>query len=167
MKLDHAAIALQAAATALLGLMAGFFFAFAVDVAPALRELDGPAYTAAQQAINRVVRNAVFGGVYFGSVLLPLAAAVAWYCAGERASGHAWLALSLAYIGAVFVLTSEVNVPINNAMALWDPAAPPAGWQHQRDRWNDANLVRSIASALCFGAALLVPLLRARSARPS
>ena len=35
-----AATTLQVLATCLMGLMAGFFFAFSVDVAPAMRELD-------------------------------------------------------------------------------------------------------------------------------
>ena len=71
------ASATEAAAVTLLGLMAGFFFAFAADVAPAMAQLDASGYVTAQQWINRVVRNAVFGGVYFGSVLLPCVAAAA------------------------------------------------------------------------------------------
>jgi uncharacterized membrane protein len=50
----------------LLGTMASFFFAFAVDVAPALTHLDGPGYITTQQWINKVVRSAVFGAFYFG-----------------------------------------------------------------------------------------------------
>lgn len=145
---------LQWLATLLLGLMAGFFFAFAVDVAPAMRELDAQAYINTQQAINRVVRNATFGSVYFGSALLPLLAAAALYASGQRPAGHLWLALGAVYFGAVFWLTREVNVPINNALALWNPGAPPADWAQARDRWNTANLVRTVAAGLCFAAAL-------------
>ena len=50
-------------ALVLLGLMAGFFFAFAVDVAPAMAQLNAHAYITTQQWINRVVRNALFGAV--------------------------------------------------------------------------------------------------------
>ena len=35
-----------------------FFFAFSIDVAPAMAQLDGSGYVATQQWINRVVRNA-------------------------------------------------------------------------------------------------------------
>ena len=54
-------------ATCLLGVMAGFFFAFAIDVAPAMTNLDASSYVTTQQWINRVVRNATFGATYFGS----------------------------------------------------------------------------------------------------
>lgn len=152
---------LQWLATLLLGLMAGFFFAFAVDVAPAMRELDAQAYISTQQAINRVVRNATFGGVYFGSALLPLLAAAALYLSGQRRAGHLWLALGAVYFLAVFWLTREVNVPINNALAQWNPGAPPADWAQARERWNAANLVRTVAAGLCFAAALAAQQLRA------
>lgn len=154
MRLKSTATVLQALATVLLGLMAGFFFAFAIDVVPAMRELDAQAYITTQQAINRVVRNAVFGATYFGSALMPLLAALALYASGQRRTGHAWLALWVVYFGAVFWLTREINVPINNALAQWNPAAPPPDWAAARERWNDANLVRAVAAALCFAGAV-------------
>src|SRR5688500_16233348 len=67
--------AAEAAAIVLLGLMSGFFFAFAVDVVPAMAQLDGPTYATTQQWINRVVRSAPFGLAYFGAVLLPFVVA--------------------------------------------------------------------------------------------
>lgn len=159
--------ALQVVATILLGLMAGFFFAFAVDVVPAMRELDAQAYITTQQAINRVVRNATFGGVYFGTAVLPLLAALALYACGQRRMGHVWLALWAVYFGAVFWLTREVNVPINNALAQWNPASPPADWLQARDSWNNANLVRTAAAGLCFAGAVLALRLKAPANRPS
>jgi uncharacterized membrane protein len=156
MNLTLLATVLKVLATALLGLMAGFFFAFAVDVAPAMRELDAQAYITTQQAINRVVRNALFGGVYFGSVLLPALTTLALYASGQRRQGHLWLTLGAVYFGMVFWLTREINVPINNALALWNPAAPPADWLTARERWNTANLVRTVAAIACFGAATVL-----------
>ncbi|MBK6866971.1 MAG: DUF1772 domain-containing protein [Burkholderiales bacterium] len=137
----------------LLGLMAGFFFSFAVDVAPAMASLDAATYIAAQQSINRVVRNAVFGGVYFGSALLPWLAAGAALWAGWQRRALRWALIALVYGAAVFWLTRSVNVPINDALAAWDPQHPPADWQAARGRWNEANLVRAWASAACFAAA--------------
>jgi uncharacterized membrane protein len=149
-----AAAAAEVLATLLLGLMAGFFFAFAADVAPAMRQLDAQGYIATQQAINHAVRNALFGGVYFGSALLPWLAAAAWWAAGNRARALAWAGLALVYTAGVFVLTRQVNVPINDAVALWNPLAPPADWAAARDAWNGANLVRSAVAAACFAAAV-------------
>ena len=152
-----AAATLQILATCLIGLMAGFFFAFAVDVAPAMRELDAQAYIATQQIINRVVRNAPFALVYFGAAVTPLLAAAALYLAGRRRDAAFWLAIALVYIAGVFLVTREINVPINNALALWDPLAPPAQWQQAREDWNFANLARCVVACVCFAAAVAVP----------
>jgi uncharacterized membrane protein len=142
------------AATALLGLMAGFFFAFAVDVAPAMTRLDASAYVSTQQSINKAVRNLGFGAVYFGSALLPFAVAAVCAVCGRRGHALAWAGIALVYAGAVFWVTRSINVPINDALAQWNALAPPADWALLRDRWNEANTWRAIASCACFIAAL-------------
>lgn len=136
--------------------MAGFFFAFWVDVAPAMRELDASAYIRTQQAINSTVRNAWFALAYFGAAALPLLAAGALWLAKERYEALAWLGIAVTYIAGVFLLTREVNIPINNALALWNPASPPVDWMAARDRWNEANLVRGALAILAFAAALVM-----------
>jgi uncharacterized membrane protein len=143
-----------AAATALLGLMAGFFFAFAIDIAPAMRELDAHGYITTQQGINEAVRNLPFAVAYFGSALLVFVPAWPAWRGGRRGTALAWLAVALVYFAAVFWLTRSVNIPINEALAAWNPAAPPPDWAAARERWNDANLVRAVASAACFFAAV-------------
>ena len=142
----------------LLGLMAGFFFAFAVDVAPALAQLDAHGYITTQQHINRMVRNALFGVVYFGSALLPWLVAAAALWAGQRQRALGWALIAIVYGAAVFWLTRSVNVPINDALAGWNPAHPPADWASARERWNAANAVRAWASAACFAAAAALTL---------
>lgn len=137
-------------AVCLLGLMAGFFFSFAVDVAPAMAHLDAANYVTTQQWINRVVRNAVFGAAYFGSAVLPFAVAAAAFFTGQRGRALAWLAISMVYFVTVFWLTRTVNVPINEELAAWNPANPPQSWTEARDKWNQANFIRSIFSGICF-----------------
>ena len=152
--------ALQLAAEVLtvvwLGTMAGFFFAFAVDVAPAMTHLDGPGYISTQQWINKVVRSATFGAFYFGSALLPFVAVGAAAWAGERGRALAWLAIGALYFGAVFWLTRSINIPINNDLATWQPALPPPNWVDVRDRWNDANLTRTLAAMASFAGAVVL-----------
>jgi uncharacterized membrane protein len=150
------ATVLEVLATCLLGLMAGFFFAFWVDVAPAMRELTASEYIRTQQAINRVVRNAWFAIAYFGAAILPLAAAAALWLARRRYESLVWVGIAVIYIAGVFLLTREVNVPINNALAGWNPASPPADWMIARDRWNDANLVRGLLALAAFAAAVVM-----------
>jgi uncharacterized membrane protein len=155
--MNRTATALQVLATCLMGLMAGFFFAFSVDVAPAMRELDAQGYITAQQAINRVVRNIPFALVYFGAAGVPFAAALALYFAGRRREAAVWLGIALVYAAGVFLLTREINIPINNALALWNPQTPPADWQQARDAWNAANLVRGLVACACFAVAAALP----------
>ncbi|MDP3821282.1 MAG: DUF1772 domain-containing protein [Burkholderiales bacterium] len=144
----------------LMGLMAGFFFAFAIDVVPAFAELDAGPYVQVQQHINRVVRSAGFGAVYFGAALAGFLAALAALAVGRRRLALGWLLVACVWFVAVFWLTRSINVPINDALALWNAAAPPAEWQAARDRWNEANRWRAWASGLCFCAALALALWR-------
>jgi uncharacterized membrane protein len=143
-------------ATLLLGLMAGFFFAFWVDVAPAMANLDAQGYITTQQWINKVVRNIPFGITYFGSTFfaaVPLLFALAnkqWRLA------VVWGLLAAAYFFGVFWFTRNVNIPINEAMALWNPAAAPADWAAQRDVWNTANGQRTAVAFGCFLSALVL-----------
>ena len=143
-------------AVALLGLMAGFFFAFSIDVAPAMTRLDAAAYITTQQWINQVVRNIPFALAYFGAAGIALVPAALALARGRRGLALAWLALGLVYFGAVFWVTRSINIPINNAVATWNPLAPPADWALLRDRWNEANLWRAVASAGCFFGAIVL-----------
>lgn len=161
----HIALVFEVAAICLLGIMAGFFFAFASDVAPAMEKLDASNYIATQQWINSAVRNAVFGAAYFGSALAPfIAAALAFWC-GRRKASAAWLLIALAYFAAVFWVTRSVNVPINNELASWQAASPPGNWQQARDTWNQSNLFRTFAAAACFAASVVLVAVR-RPAAP-
>lgn len=148
--MSRIARSIEIMAVCLLGLMAGFFFAFAVDVAPAMAQLDAAGYIATQQWINRAVRNAVFGGAYFGSTLLPFAAGAAVLWTGQRRRAALWLVIAAVYFSAVFWVTRSVNVPINNELATWNASAPPETWRQARDAWNQSNLVRTAAAILCF-----------------
>ncbi|MES2947500.1 MAG: anthrone oxygenase family protein [Pseudomonadota bacterium] len=151
-------------ATVLLGLMAGFFFAFSIDVAPAMTHLNASAYTEAQQWINRVVRNAGFGGVYFGSVVSAFVPAILALRTSRRRLALAWAVVALVYGVAVFWVTRSINVPINDAVAQWSPLAPPQNWAALRDRWNEANLWRTMASTACFMVAVVLLSLPGRPA---
>lgn len=148
--MNRLARTLQLVATVLLGLMSGFFFAFAVDVVPAMLTLDATTYVTVQQVINSVVRNAVFGSVYFGSLVVTLSAAGISWIGSSRGLAWGWTVVAIVYATLVFWLTRSVNVPINDAVAMWSPAAPPIDWTDLRDRWNASNMVRAVAAFACF-----------------
>lgn len=131
-----------------LGLMAGFFFAFANPTMPGLARTDGPVFVAAMQSINLAVRNLPFFIAFAGPAVL---AALAVLAARPR---WPWLMALLCYGGAILV-TARLNIPINEAIALWDPAAPPADWAERRDAWMQANWLRFALTAAGFLAAVL------------
>lgn len=132
------------------GLIAGFFFAFSADVNLATAALPAQDYVRVQQLINLKVRNGMFALVYFGAVIVPaLLLAVSW---------RAWRSVRyriaafgyLLYVTGAFLVTREINVPINNEMASWNLQQVPTVWAAMRDRWNDANLFRTVVATLSF-----------------
>ena len=147
-------LALHLLATLLFGLAAGFFFAFAIDVAPALARAEPSAAIAVFQQINIVVRNAWFGAVYFGAVVVPvLALALAWRD-GRTVAWWLGLAAWLVYIGGVQAPTFLINVPINEVVAGWTPSAPAGDWRALLERWTSFNTLRTIAAVAAFALSL-------------
>src|SRR5437868_1090176 len=102
--MKHAAVLIGAEALALvlLGLMSGFFFAFAIDIVPAMTHLDASQYVTTQQWINKAVRNASFGAAYFGSAAWPFVVAAIALVQRQRRIAFAWFVIAAVYFGAVF-----------------------------------------------------------------
>lgn len=137
-----------------LGLMAGFFTTYSINVNLATRELDGPTYALVQSAFNRNVRHALFFALFFGPMPLCLAALVTDWAPRQR-----WWQLTagvmLAYGLGIVVFTREVNLPLNHLTESWTAATLPADWARTRDAWNRANAWRSVLSLALFAASLL------------
>mgnify|MGYP003700691505 CR=1 FL=1 len=146
--LDRLAGVARIAAALSLGLMAGFFFAFSNPTMMGFARADGATFVTAMQLINLEVRNLTFFIAF--AAPLPLAA-LALLTSRPR---WPWVTAFLLYAAAVGV-TRAVNIPINDAMALWDVANLPADWADIRDRWTLANHVRTALSAAGCLAALV------------
>lgn len=149
-------LALLTFATALgAGVIGGVFFAFSSFVMTALARLPPPQGIAAMQAINIVVINPVFLGVFLGtalaSVVLVIVAFTAW-----SEPGAIWLlAGGGLYLVGTFGATMAFNVPRNNALAGLDPAAAEAApsWARYAREWTAWNHVRAaaaVAAAACL-----------------
>ncbi len=152
-------------ATLTTGMVAGVYYAFAVSVALGLAAQPDAAYVATMQAINERIENPLFFLSFFGAALFPLAALAAHYSLRPR-SGRFWL-VALAcvlYIGGSFLLTSFVNVPMNEQLAAVDLDAPARVLAEARDAyegpWNFWNGVRTVFSVLAFLALIGACLLR-------
>jgi len=127
-------------------------------------------YVATMNAINERIENPLFFLTFFGAALFPLAALAAHY--RQPRSGRFWL-VALAwglYIGGSFLLTSFVNVPMNNQLAAVDLGAPARVLADARDAyegpWDFWNGVRAVFSVLAFLALIGACLLREDRRQP-
>ena len=139
-------------ATVLVGLSAGFFFAYEASVTVGLAQVDDATYVETFQAINATIRNPAFGLVFFGSVpAIAAAAAANWSTAPTLARLLLAAALPLYLAGLVITVTG--NVPLNNDLAevlVTTPGAASAARSVFEADWNQLNLIRSIIVGASF-----------------
>ena len=133
------------------GLMAGFFFAYSVTVMPGLDISSRDSAIEAMQGINRVVRNPVFFVTFFGAAALPLAAAALAFFKGRKLVATLMLCAGVVYVVGVVVLTAQIHVPMNNALALVDLPADGDVWSTYSADWTLWNHVRGAFCILCLG----------------
>ena len=135
------------------GLMAGTFFVFSVAVMRALGQRPANEGMAAMQAINIVILNPIFLGVFLGTTIVSTLAAlfgVLWKFPG---SGYL-LAGAVFYVLGSFGITMVVNVPLNTALLAADPDGDTGQklWKNYLTNWTRWNHVRALTSlaALLF-----------------
>lgn len=150
-------LATAVVAVLLLGLIAGFFYAYACSVMVGLADTDDRTFIAAMQAINANVRNAGFALSFFGALIATAAAALLGVRRRPSRATVLLAAAALTYAVGGFLLTMGVSVPLNDELAaagapttIADPAAVRADYE---DPWVTWNLVRTIASTIAFGLA--------------
>ncbi|MFI6514146.1 DUF1772 domain-containing protein [Spirillospora sp. NPDC050679] len=138
------------------GLMAGLFAAFAYAVMPGFRQGSDRTLVEGMQRINVAIINPVFMSAFMGGLLLLIAAvALQW-----RAGGPAlpWVIAGLVLYLVMFLVTSGVNVPLNNRLAEAGDPARIADLAAVREafeaRWVTWNIVRALASTASFGCLL-------------
>jgi uncharacterized membrane protein len=142
------------AATVLVGLSAGFFYAYADSVTRGLARTDDATYVQTFQMINEEVRTPLFMLVFAGPALaLALAAIVAWR---QRLPAALMLLAFLLYTGGVVVVTMTGNVPLNERLASLtglDVAALADARADFEAPWNTLNLIRTVAAVAALGCA--------------
>jgi uncharacterized membrane protein len=136
------------------GLIAGLFFAYACSAMPALAKFSDRDFVATMQSINRAILNPFFLLPFVGS--LPLIAAgvlLAWRGYGRPALP--WLIAALVLYGLAFVITSAVNVPLNNELEAAGDVSGIADVAAVRERfearWVTWNIVRTVVHSAAFG----------------
>ena len=144
---DRPVGAVLGAATATTGLMAGLFYAFDVAVLPGLRSGDDRTYVTAMRNINQAIESPLFAATYTGALALPALAAVLQWRAGNRRAA-AWALAGAAGYGAALALTSRVNVPLNQALAVaGDASSGRSGFDRS---WGSANKGRTLACTVAL-----------------
>ncbi|MDR8407953.1 DUF1772 domain-containing protein [Nonomuraea sp. 3-1Str] len=152
--LQQTTLILTALAT---GLMAGLFAAFAYSVMPGLARSSDRTFVEAMQNINKAILNPVFMLPFMATVpLLGLAVVLAWRGHGRPALP--WLIAALALYLLAFMVTSGLNVPLNDQLAK---AGSPdhvknlaAAREDFESSWVAWNIVRALLHTAAFGCLL-------------
>ena len=130
------------------GVVAGVFFAFSTSVMKALGKLPAEHGITAMQAINVIIVNPLFLGVFLGTAIacaISLLACLMWY----ESPGRLWtLSGGTLYLVGSFLVTMWFNVPRNNTLARLTATAPESAvvWKEYLGAWTAWNHVRTVAS---------------------
>lgn len=149
-----------AIATTLAALMGGLFYAYSCSVNPGLAQLPDAQYLAAMQSINRAIQNPVFFLGFMGTLILLPISTFLYFSRPASLRFKLLLGSTLVYAIGVFGVTMLGNVPLNEALDVFDlKTASLEDIAAQRARfeipWNQLNLVRTGASVLAVVLAIL------------
>jgi uncharacterized membrane protein len=141
--------------TGITGLIAGLFYCWSVSVTRGLALLPDREYLLVFQQLNRAILNPLVLVAFMGLVfLLPI---VTWTHYQRPLPRTFWLLLcaTFLYLVGVIGITMFGNVPMNNALDVFDiNAASPAQIAAKRlafeTRWNSLNNVRTVACIASF-----------------
>ena len=156
----NALAVLLAASAVAVGLMAGFFYAYACSVMVGLDRVDDRTFIVPMHWINATVRNAAFAPAFFGSLVLTIAAAVVAVVSSHSARG--WIVAAAVLYAAAVLVTLTLNVPLNEQLAAAGPAdqisdlaAVRAAFEGPWIRWNLLRTGLTIGSLTALSIALL------------
>jgi uncharacterized membrane protein len=137
-----------------MGLIAGFFYAYACSVMLGLARVDDPTFIDTMQQINATVRNAGFAPSFFGSLVLTVVAAIVLVV--RRHPVRWWVIAAAVLYLAAFLITMGISVPLNDEIAAAGTVAQisdPAGVRDDYEGpWVAWNLVRTVFSTAALAA---------------
>jgi uncharacterized membrane protein len=156
---DHWLFALKLFTALGCGLIAGVFFAFSSFVMGALGRVQPSQGIAAMQTINITVINPSFMAAFLGTAAACIYWAIASLLKWHQPGAIYLLVGSLLYLVGTFLVTMVFNVPLNDALAIVEPASTNGAdvWANYLTNWTFWNHVRTVAAlaaALSFTMAL-------------
>lgn len=128
------------------GLLSGAFIYTVLNVIPAFYEVP--------PAVHLAYRVQLMGhnGITMQTLMSLCFITPVWYAALCRKNtmprNLALLSAGLAL--ATFLVTRFGNVPINQVIRTWPPAAPPADWLQWLRQWDIYHLLRTGTALGCF-----------------
>lgn len=145
----------QIGAVLLTGLLAGLFYGYDCSVIKGLGNLPAKEYLSAFQSINKAILNPYFFISFMGSlVVLPIATWIL-YKGASPVTFCFLVAATIIYVIAVFGVTIFGNVPLNNALDVFDITTADAYSMEEmrlkfESSWNTLHHIRTYASMLAF-----------------
>ncbi|GAA1352898.1 anthrone oxygenase family protein [Streptomyces beijiangensis] len=146
-------------ALALTGIVSGVFYAYSTSVMLALGDTGDRTFIEVMQRLNDRIQNPVFFLAFFGALVLTGIS----YWQLRKTAARWWVLAALVLYAAVFLLTSGVNVPLNDQLAhagdparIADPGAVREKFEGAWVAWNHVRGVLSIAAVGCLGRALFL-----------
>ena len=136
---------LRVAATLGCGLMAGVFFAFSTSIMGGLSRLGPAQGIAGMQAINKVILNPAFLGVFLGTGAICAVVLIASISRLQNPGTiFALLGCGLYLLGSI-VITMVFNVPLNERLDTVAPNDPQSVvlWNAYLANWMPWNHVRT------------------------
>ena len=143
---------LNVAAIIVAGLMVGNELAIAAFVHPVLNRLRDDAHQAAASALARVLGTAM-PPWYILVILLTLVEAVLQWHRSVRLP--IWTLASAVLWALAIVYTVTTLVPVNNCIASWEKATPPADWKRFRNKWDLHHRWRVVLLTIAFACLII------------
>lgn len=141
-------------ALVIFGLIAGFFYAYSVDVMPALDKLPPLEAIRAMQEINIAVRNPVFFTTFFGPLIIGTITFILYAIARNKKAAVYMFFASLIYFTTAFLPTASINVPMNIDLGLLTETGNDIKtmmiWKDYSAKWTFWNTARTIGSTVAL-----------------
>ena len=147
-------------ATLTVGLMAGIFAAFSLSIMRGLARTSDATFVEVMRRINVEIVNPWFVFCFLGGAVFTLLSLFFTVRSPAGAPGRdavGWIIAGFVLYGLSLGVTFLVNMPLNGALAVADPADPAAARRPFEKRWVQFNAVRTltaIASFVCLAWAL-------------
>lgn len=134
------------------GAIFGFFYAWICSTMWGLDASDPKIAIAAMQAMNASVRNGVFAPAFFGTAPIMIITGIIAFSCKRKTAAMMFIAAGIIYFIGGNILTFNVNVQMNEALALVTiPEATEEArivWQDYSPKWQFWNQTRTIASGV-------------------